>query len=108
MKPYKKVFISSTNCTQVTPYSFQDEKEQSVKSKDNLTINYTDFIQKLDGPYSEYYQVVDKELLGKGGFGEVCKVKFKLNNEIRAMKIIKKDTGTINDNFRKEFSILKQ
>ena len=45
--------------------------------------------------------------IGKGGFGEVYKVKWKINGEVRAMKIIHKEAECNNVNFRKEFEILK-
>lgn len=54
------------------------------------------------------YELVKGEVLGRGGFGEVYKVIFKVNNEMRAMKVIEKKAMSDKNNFRKEFQILKE
>lgn len=46
--------------------------------------------------------------MGRGAFGSVFKVRCRVNNEIRAMKIISKQSQNQNENFRQEFSVLKK
>ena len=55
----------------------------------NLGIDSNQFIVERTGKVTKDYQILN--LLGKGGFGEVKKVKHKLTGDIRAMKIIKKN-----------------
>ena len=48
------------------------------------------FINEKRGKVTNDYEVL--ELIGKGGYGEVKKVIHKITGEIRAMKIIKKES----------------
>jgi serine/threonine protein kinase len=49
------------------------------------------------------YELVKGEVLGRGGFGQVYKVVYKVNKEMRAMKVIEKKAMSDKNNFRKEF-----
>ncbi|CAD8147146.1 unnamed protein product [Paramecium pentaurelia] len=96
MQPYKRVCVQESNI----PYSFNEQDEK-------IGIDYSNFIQQMEGPYHQLYEPIDKQCIGAGGQGCVIKVKCKLNNEIRAMKVIKKINEDKNENFRKEFQNLK-
>ncbi|CAD8152017.1 unnamed protein product [Paramecium pentaurelia] len=96
MQPYKKVCVQETNI----PYSFSEQD-------DKIGIDYSNFIQQMEGPYNQLYEPIDKQCIGAGGQGCVIKVRCKLNNEVRAMKVIKKMSEDKNENFRKEFQNLK-
>ncbi|CAD8143647.1 unnamed protein product [Paramecium octaurelia] len=96
MQPYKRVCVQESNI----PYSFSEQNEK-------IGIDYSNFIQQMEGPYHQLYEPIDKQLIGAGGQGCVIKVRCKLNNEVRAMKVIKKINEDKNENFRKEFQNLK-
>lgn len=64
-------------------------------------------VTQKKGKITKDYQVLN--LLGKGGFGEVKKVIHRLTGDIRAMKIIKRDSvdETYLNNLNNEIKILK-
>ena len=64
-------------------------KSTRKESPMDLNISSNQMISDKKGISLKDYQVV--EVLGKGAKGEVKKVVNKLTNEVRAMKIIKKD-----------------
>ena len=49
-----------------------------------------------------------KDLIGKGGFGEVKKIKDKDNNLDKALKIVSKDKCQMTNNFADEIEIIKK
>jgi calcium-dependent protein kinase len=65
------------------------------------------FINEKRGKVTNDYNIL--EVVGKGGYGEVKKVVHKITGEIRAMKIIKKES--CDDSYMKalmnEISILR-
>ena len=66
------------------------------------------FILTNDGKFSEKYSMGN--LLGQGAFGEVRKCQNRQSKAIRAVKIIKKEQMTPEEekSFKYEISILKQ
>ena len=54
-----------------------------------LVIDSNSFVSEKKGNIAKDYEIL--EVLGKGGFGEVKKVVHKLTQDVRAMKIIKKE-----------------
>ena len=63
---------------------------------------FREFRSKED--YKIYYEKLEDEKIGKGGFGEVYKAKDKVTNELRAMKII--DTDCNGEEYEKEIKKL--
>jgi serine/threonine protein kinase len=55
-----------------------------------LSFSMNDFVAERKNPIERTYEIL--ETIGKGGFGEVKKIKHKDLNVIRAMKIVKKET----------------
>jgi len=55
-----------------------------------VAIDVQMFIHEKKGKITNDYEVLS--VIGKGGFGEVKKVIHKLTGDIRAMKIIKKES----------------
>ena len=64
-------------------------QNKSVTSKEQMTINRSDFIQKNEGKFKDHYALGG--LLGQGSFGEVRKCQARASHGSRAVKIIKKD-----------------
>ena len=68
-----------------------------------LTIASGQFVKEGTGDLYSHYELLN--YLGKGGFGRVYKVKHKLSNQFRAMKIIKCKTNNPHSN---SYEIIKQ
>ena len=49
-----------------------------------------------------------EDIIGKGGFGEVKRIKDKTNNTFRALKIINKKSCQMTDDFADEIEIIKK
>ena len=62
--------------------------ERESQKKFNLTINPRMLVSERRNPIEKNYEVL--EIIGKGGFGVVKKVKHKELDVIRALKIISK------------------
>lgn len=58
------------------------------------------------GKLEDLYEI--KELIGKGGFGEVKKIRNKITNEIRALKIMLKSKCQMTKEISDEISILQK
>ena len=95
--------------------SARSNKRSTLKGLSDLSHNYKDLkiknlITLIHTKPEENYIIINK--LGKGSFGNVFKVKHKINGEIRAMKIIKIPYincpfEKINKNFLHEIQVLK-
>jgi serine/threonine protein kinase len=62
--------------------------ERTSEKKFNLTINPRMLVSERRNPIEKNYEVL--EIIGKGGFGIVKKVKHKELDVVRALKIISK------------------
>ena len=79
----------------------------SVPSNDYFDgkIDVKDYIQRASTDSLDSYQKI--ELIGKGSYGAVYKVKNKTTNIIRAMKVISKNFQKDNNEIMREINILK-
>ena len=77
-----------------------------LKPSESLKINPSNYRVEKTGKVNEIYQSL--ELVGKGGYGEIRKVRNRITNEIRAVKIIAKDQAQMIEFFSEEINILKQ
>jgi len=70
-------------------------------------MNVNSLITNKKGKITKDYDI--RELIGKGGFGEVKKVIHKVSNDVRAMKIISKANvdETYLSNLANEVKIMK-
>lgn len=83
------------------------ERRGTVSGK-NLQFDAQMFINEKKGKVTNDYEILS--LIGKGGYGEVKKVIHKITAEVRAMKIIKKescDEGYLKS-LSNEINILRQ
>ena len=62
------------------------------KRKVNIVINPRELVSERKNPIEKNYEIL--EVIGKGGFGEVKRVRHKELNIIRALKIINKTKYT--------------
>jgi serine/threonine protein kinase len=63
-------------------------KERLSDKKFNITINPRMLVSERRNPIEKNYEIL--EIIGKGGFGVVKKVKHKELDVVRALKIISK------------------
>ena len=74
-----------------------DKKElkignQQINNKEEIVINKQMFISKNQGKFKDNYQIGNT--LGQGAFGEVRKCIHRTTKVIRAVKLIRKDSMT--------------
>lgn len=88
--------------------SINNNNEMLVKKSENDSLKMKKYLTKAENSTIEdNYKIISK--LGKGSFGSVFKVRNLKNNEIRALKVIKKSSITYQDDdqkFLKEIEIL--
>ena len=74
----------------------------------DLKIGKSDFIQSNNGKFKEHYQI--GQILGQGTFAEVRKCITRDTKDIRAVKLIKKESMTQEEEelFKQESTILKR
>lgn len=88
--------------------SINNNNEMLVKKSENDSLKMKKYLTKAENSKIEdNYKIISK--LGKGSFGSVFKVRNLKNNEIRALKVIKKSSITYQDDdqkFLKEIEIL--
>jgi calcium-dependent protein kinase len=78
------------------------------RNKENLVnIDKANFVAKSEGSYEQFYQIANGETLGEGSYGKVYKVIHKHTKELRAMKMIRKDTRYNDHEIMNEIEILK-
>ncbi len=88
-------------------FTFKTEAESTLnRSGPTVVIDMAGFKcerrEAVDARYESLY------VMGKGGFGEVLKIRDKDTHEIRALKVIRKVDCKKTDNFRDEIDILKK
>jgi calcium-dependent protein kinase len=71
---------------------FQTVVEDNIKKKFSIVINPRMMASERKNPIEKNYEIL--EIIGKGGFGEVKRVKHKQLDIMRALKIIKKSKYT--------------
>ena len=88
--------------------SNDNKNKPVVKQASDLAFDKGNFILTNDGKFSEKYSMGN--LLGQGAFGEVRKCQNRTTKVIRAVKIIKKEQMTPEEekSFKYEISILKK
>ena len=81
---------------------------EPVTDKEGLKINKADFILVNQGKFRDYYQL--GQVLGTGAFGEVRKCVSRTSKLIRAVKIIKKESMSKEEeeSFKQEMATLKK
>ena len=86
----------------------KEKSDKEITDASNLTINKDLFIWSNQGTFRDKYQV--GQLLGSGAFGEVRKCIDRKSKVIRAVKIIRKDSMSADEevSFKYEISILKK
>jgi calcium-dependent protein kinase len=104
--------IKETNLNELAEiendYMLMTEKEE-VKNVSDVKIKLSSFVLKRNNNPSELYELIKE--LGSGSYGKVFKVKHKISQEERAMKIIKKEniaTGISSFDIQREIDILKR
>lgn len=73
---------------------------------DSLRVTPEHFRGEREGKISDIYESL--EILSKGNYGEIRKVKHKLNNEIRVVKTISKTRCQMTSSFSDEIQILQK
>lgn len=106
---YKSSTITNKNLEGRSTSNIKSEKEAELFSSKMLTdkIKIKNLITKNDSKVEDNYRILNK--LGKGSFGSVFKVMHITTGIIRAMKVIKKDSLSYQDDdqkFLKEIEIL--
>ena len=84
-------------------------KREIINTINQIEINSSGVIRQQKGKPFDYYILL--KILGKGGYGQVFKVKHKQTGFIRAMKIIPKNNliqGCTDEDIEKEINILKK
>lgn len=83
-------------------------EDKDVTDINDLRISQGDFVLEKSGRFRDSYQI--GPALGSGSFGEVRKCKNKLNQQTRAVKIIRKDAleGNEKIKFFYEMEIMKK
>ena len=82
-----------------------NQKQQPLNSIIDVKINLKNFVRQRNENYLDVYDKL--ELLGKGSFGDVYKVRRKNDKEIRALKEIKKKALKVSE-LKNEINILKE
>lgn len=78
------------NCMSAKTNQNKKPTGEPVTDKEGLKINKSDFILVNSGKFRDYYQL--GQVLGTGAFGEVRKCVSRTSKLIRAVKIIKKES----------------
>lgn len=78
------------NCMSAKSNTTNKKNATPVTDKEGLKINKADFILVNSGKFRDYYQL--GQVLGTGAFGEVRKCVSRTSKVIRAVKIIKKES----------------
>ena len=84
-------------------------RREIINTINQIQINSSNVIRQQKGKPFDYYYLI--KILGKGGYGQVFKVKHKRTGMIRAMKIIPKNNlqqGCTDEDIEKEINILKK
>mmetsp|Transcript_1056 Transcript_1056/g.1953 ORF Transcript_1056/g.1953 Transcript_1056/m.1953 type:complete len:494 (-) Transcript_1056:28-1509(-) len=83
-------------------------QQEKITSAAQLTISKSDFIQSNNGKFRDNYQI--GQLLGQGAFGEVRKCINRKTRVIRAVKLIRKESMSKEEeqSFKYEINILKK
>ena len=103
--------LQQCNCEKTKDVEEQsnDQKKEIPKSLIDIAIDLKNFVRQRN---ENVYDIYDKlEHLGTGAYGDVYKVKRKKDNEIRALKEIKKSLlieGNNFDEIKNEINILKE
>jgi calcium-dependent protein kinase len=104
-----EIELESRNVDGANPgYKLLHSQEEVPLGPDNLKIKSSNFVLKREGFPSEMYENLQE--LGSGTYGVVFKVKHKMSNNLRAMKIIKKEfvmEGVNSSEIEQEINILK-
>ena len=103
--------LQQCNCekTKDTEEQSNEQKKEIPKSLIDIAIDFKNFIRQRNENVYDIYEKL--EHLGNGSYGDVYKVKRKKDNEIRALKEIKKSLLNEGNNFneiRNEINILKE
>ena len=103
--------LQQCNCekTKDTEEQSNEQKKEIPKSLIDIAIDFKNFIRHRNENVYDIYEKL--EHLGNGSYGDVYKVKRKKDNEIRALKEIKKSLLNEGNNFneiRNEINILKE
>lgn len=106
---YRNLINNGSNLNNQKKNSLDPQKVQSIKKIKSLgdDIKISVNISQNNNSVKEEYEIYND--LGKGSFGTVYKVYHKITKQIRAMKVIKKDTVLLQDDdkiFLKEIEIL--
>lgn len=106
---YRNMINNGSNSNNQKKNSLDPQKVQSIKKIKSLgdDIKISVNISQNNNSVKEEYEIYND--LGKGSFGTVYKVYHKITKQIRAMKVIKKDTVLLQDDdrkFLKEIEIL--
>lgn len=84
------------------------EPQKTITSANDFVINKSDFITQNEGKFRDNYQI--GQMLGQGAFGEVRKCIHRKTKVIRAVKLIRKDAMTAEEeqSFKDEIAILSK
>ena len=80
----------------------------AVKDLKGLKISKADFIRENDGKFRDHYKI--GQVIGQGAFGEVRKCVHQTTKAVRAVKLIKKDIMSAEEEkaFKEEIEILSK
>jgi len=99
----KKNGHNSSDIAEFRMLSIRSDNEDSIRK---VSIDLGGTRGERKGDISEKYELL--YVIGKGAYGEVRKIKNKVNGELRAVKIISKSKCQTTDNYFEEFEILKK
>ena len=103
------IIIKGCDCIKKEDLTESKETEcnqkQPLNSIIDVKINLKDFVRQRNENYLDVYDKL--EILGKGAFGDVYKVRRKNDKEIRALKAIKKNSLKVSE-LKNEINILKE
>ena len=82
----------------------EEEKNNYDEAQSKLVINKKNFIKKMKGDITAFYDVIKK--IGEGSYGKTYKVRNKQSGDLRAMKQLVKEEIKDMNNFKNKINIL--